>query len=302
MGTDSLESGPSYVKSTLLTSSKYTNVTSGQNVVVNKQGDDAVILTTSMGTRCTLTQTDIAFQGGLVHVVDNLLIPPARLPDTTEAFRIPSFLGGLWAADLMPEIAERKNVTIFAPQNEALELVGGSLDDMNEETLKKIMGYHIVPNKVLVSSALTNTTILDTLTKDASLRIRVAGNNKYVNSAQIVQPDILIANGILHIISNVLNPEAEAVTPDPDIGTQPPVFPVSEAPDVFTSDLPCTTDCPTTTATSTPGEAAVTTTASSSADLSTSSSEDAAGPSRPTPTFAAAALGMLGLGAGMAFF
>lgn len=100
----------------------------------------------------------------------------------------------------------------------------------------------------------------------------------------------------------MLNPEAEAVTPDPDVGTQPPVFPVSEAPNVFTSDLPCTTDCPTT-ATPTPGEASSTATSSSDEeDLATSSSEDAAGLSRPTPAFAGAALGMLGLGAGMAFF
>jgi uncharacterized surface protein with fasciclin (FAS1) repeats len=255
-----------------------------------------------MGTRCTLLETDIVFQGGLIHIVDNLLIPPARLDKTTDAFQLPSFLGALYAADLMPEVAEHKNVTIFAPQNKALSLVGGSLDNLDKEELKRVMGYHVVPNQVLVSSSLSNNSMLETLADDAagnplSLRVLAEGNNRFINSAQIVQPDILIANGILHIVANVVNPEAIAVTPNPDIPTQAPVFPVSEEPGVFTSDLPCTTDCPVTT-TPTPQRSSDDGFATTSSDLFTSDSEDAALPARPT-AFAGVALGALGLGAGV---
>jgi uncharacterized surface protein with fasciclin (FAS1) repeats len=256
-----------------------------------------------MGTRCTLLETDIVFKGGLIHIVDSLLIPPARLGETSHAFQLPSFLGALHAADLMPGIAERKNVTIFAPQNKALSLVGGSLDNLDQEELKRVMGYHIVPNQVLVSSSLSNNSLLETLAEDAagnalSLRVFSEGNNRFINSAQIVQPDILIANGILHIIANVVNPEALAVTPNPDIGTQPPVFPVSEEPGVFTSDLPCTTDCPVTT-TPTPESSADDASATTSSDIFTTDSEDAALPARPTAVLAGAALGALGFGAGV---
>lgn len=302
-----LEAGPSYVKSSLLTDSTYTNVTSGQNVVINKSGDDNVVLTTSMGTRCTLIDSDIVFKGGLIHVVDNLLIPPARLDETTDAFKLPSFLGALYAADMMPDVAERKNVTIFAPQDQALGLVGGSLDNLDDEELQRVMGYHVVPNQVLVSSALENNALLETLAEDdagnpISLQVRADGNNKYINSAQIVQPDILIANGILHIIANVVNPEVVAVTPIPDMGTQPPVFPISEEAGVFTSDLPCTTDCPVTT-TPTPRTSSEENEASeTTSDIFTSESEDAARPARPTAAFAGAVLGALGLGAGVVLF
>ncbi|KAK0387790.1 hypothetical protein NLU13_4035 [Sarocladium strictum] len=297
-----LEAGPSYVKSTLLKDSTYTNVTSGQNVVINKSGDDVVVLTTSMGTRCTVLETDIVFQGGLIHIVDNLLIPPARLDRTTDAFKLPSFLGALHAADLMPGIAEHKNVTIFAPQDKALGLVGGTLENLDQEALRRVMNYHVVPNQVLVSSSLLNNSLLDTLAEDAAgqtlpLRVFSEGNSKYINSAQVVQPDILIANGILHIISNVVNPEAFAVTPNPAIGTQPPVFPVSEEAGVFTSDLPCTTNCPVTT-TPTPQSSSADASTTTS-DIFTSESEDAARPARPTGAFSGAAIGALGLGAGM---
>lgn len=266
---------------------------------MTKQPGDVVVFTTSIGTRCTLVESDIVFQGGLIHIVDNLLIPPARLRRTADAFRVTSFLGGLYAADLMPEMEDRRNVTIFAPQDQAFDLVGGSLDQLDNETLARIMGYHVVPNQVLVSSSLSNGSRLDTLAGDAadSVMVRQAGNNKYINSAQIVQPDILLANGIMHIISNVLNPDVAAAVPDPDIGTQPPVFAVSTEVDVFTSDLPCTVSCPVTT-TSTPegvSTEAATTTSTSSIFSSTS---DGAG-ALATAHVAGAALGMIGVGAGM---
>lgn len=290
--TMSMEIGPTLVHQTLLTNSVYTNVTSGQNVLVNKQAGDVVIFTTSTGTRCTLEKGDIEFQGGLIQIVDNLLIPPAELGKTSEAFGISSFLGGLYAADLMPNAAERKNVTIFAPQNKAFEEVGGSLEGLDVEALARVLGYHVVPDQILVSSALINGTQLKALSSD-TLVIRQAGNNKYVNSAQIVQPDILIANGILHLISNVLNPDAKEIIPDPEKPVQGEVFPVSEVNDVFTSALPCSVDCP---VTSTSAGAKGTTTT----EMKTRTSEGLG--ARCTGVIAGAAFGVMGVGAGMALF
>ncbi|UNI13807.1 hypothetical protein JDV02_000513 [Purpureocillium takamizusanense] len=305
VSTKDLETGPTVVKKTLLTDSKYTNVTSGQNVLINKQPGDVVVFTTSMGTRCTLVEADIAFQGGLIQVVDNLLIPPARIDKTSEAFKVSSFLGALYAAKLMPDLAYRKNVTIFAPQDEAFAVVGGGLEKLDAKKLARVMGYHVVVDQVIVSSAFSNATKLPTLASDGSsseaVTVRVAGNNKYVNSAQIVQPDILIANGILHLVSDVLNPDANAAAPNPTLGTQVPAFPVSSAKDAFTSALPCTKDCPvTTTAAGTDASGAATATTSSTSFRS-SSSKGGATLAKPTGgVIGAAAMGLLGVGAGMA--
>ncbi|KAJ6446820.1 fasciclin domain-containing protein [Purpureocillium lavendulum] len=301
-----LETGPTVVKKTLLTDSKYTNVTSGQNVLVNKQPGDVVVFTTSMGTRCTLVEGDIAFQGGLIQVVDNLLIPPARLDKTSEAFKVSSFLGALYAAKLMPDLAYRKNVTIFAPQDEAFALVGGGLEKLDAQKLSRVMGYHVVTDQVLVSSAFSNGTKLATLAKSGGdsekVTVRIAGNNKYVNSAQIVQPDILIANGILHLVSDVLNPDAGSEAPNPTLGTQVPVFPVSSVKDAFTSALPCSTDCPVTTTTAGGSDASGAATATtSSSSFRSSSSKGGAMPARATGgVMGAAAIGLLGVGAGVA--
>jgi len=287
----------------MLTNSAYTNVTTGQGVLINKQGDSAFFIS-GQGSRSTVTDSDMTFTGGLIHIVDNLLIPPTQIDKTAQAFQAKSFLGSLYAANLMPDIAYAKNVTIFAPSNDAFKSVGGTLQDLNATKLARIMSYHVIPNQVLDSKTLTNGTQYATLAGDpsglrkAQLTIRQSGNNKYANSAQIVQPDILLANGVMHIISNVLNPDAEYVSPNPKIAAQPPVFAVSTAPGAFTSALPCTTDCPVTTTSG--GDASTTGTATTSTRSVSHSTSRGNGP-RCTARVAGAAMGMLGLGAGMAF-
>ncbi|KAG5944550.1 hypothetical protein E4U53_006873 [Claviceps sorghi] len=270
-----LQEGPTYFETTMLTNSAYTNVTTGQGVLINKQGDSAFFIS-GQGSRSTVTDSDMTFAGGLIHIVDNLLIPPSQIDKTAEAFQAKSFLGSLYAAKLMPDIAYSKNVTIFAPSNEAFKAVGGTLQHLNATKLARIMSYHVIPNQVLDAKALTNGTTYSTLAKDASglraaqLTIRQSGNNKYANSAQIVQPDILLANGVMHLIGNVLNPDAEYVLPNPKIAAQPPVFAVSTAPGAFTTALPCTTNCP------------VTTTSDADAATSTGATTTARSPSHST--------------------
>ncbi|GAO16057.1 hypothetical protein UVI_02054020 [Ustilaginoidea virens] len=294
-----LAEGPTYFETTSLTNPAYTNVTSGQGVLINKQGDSAIFIS-GQGTRCSVTKSDIPFAGGLVQIVDNLLVPPTQLDKTAQAFRAVSFLGSLYAAKLMPDIAYRQNVTIFAPSNDAFKLVGGGLAGLNATQLARIIKYHVIPNQVLDSHLLTNGTNYTTLAMDASgmnpahLTIRQDGNNKYANTAQIIQPDILLANGVMHLIGSVLNPDVGNIVPNPDIATQPPVYPVSTASGVFTSALPCTTNCPVTTS----DEATPTATATTS--LLFSSSSHGAGPRCTAQAVGAAALGAIGLGAGMA--
>ncbi|KGQ06835.1 Periostin [Beauveria bassiana D1-5] len=251
----------------------------------------------------------IAFSGGRIHVIDNLLIPPAPLRATAATFRAQSFLAALYAAGLMPDVDDRRNVTVFAPRDAAMDLVGGSLEAAlqgrgGKAALARVMGYHVVPGRILSSTDLVNGTVLTTLSGGSNatsgggggnprLVVRQAGNDKFVNSAKIVQPDILLANGIMHLVADVLNPDAPSATPDPTLASQPPVFPVSVASSPFASALPCTSDCPTSTSAAT-ASSTTTTTASSGGGKPTSSKNG--GIPKPTAHAAAAALGVLGAG------
>lgn len=265
-------------------------------MLISVGGDGTTIITSGLGSRCTVTNRDVAFQGGFVQVVDNFLIQPADLRKTSSAFHVDSFVGALYAGGVMPSVSSRPDVTIFAAQEAAMDLVGGTLQTLDATTLSNVAKYHVVPGQVLSLAMLTNATTLDTLLPGNKVMIRQAGNNKYVNAAQIVQPDILLANGIMHIISDVLNPAAAAEVPDPAKGTQAPAFATSKVENPFTSALPCTTNCPQpTTAVSSGASAAASTTATSSSQIATSTKSGLA--PRKTGNVVGA---VVGLGLGMA--
>lgn len=291
------------MRPTLLMDPKFTNVTSGQNILIAKQNNEIVFMS-GMGNRVVLVDNDIPFQGGIIHIVDNLLTPPSPIRQTALNFQLNSFLGGLFETHIMPKLSGEKNVTIFAPTDHSLRYVGGSLENADDETLENIMAYHVVPNQVISSTHLANGTKLETMAKDSSgnpemIVVRQLTNNLYINSAQVQQTDILLANGIMHIISNVLNPEDDSVIPNPTLWSQPAVFPESKVElNPFTSAIPCTANCPVTktpvktthaptpTPTATPKKTSM---------HSTRSSEGWA-PARATVHVAGAALGIMGAG------
>ncbi|KAH7235822.1 FAS1 domain-containing protein [Fusarium tricinctum] len=291
-----LKAGPAYVKPTLLLNPKWSNVTAGQNILINKQPDD-VIFSTRLGNRATVINYDIEFQGGLIQIVDSLLIPPSGIVQVLMASKVESFLGGLFKSGIMPDLGDRQDITVFAPRDQAMERVGSALGGLTPKDLARVMGYHIVPGKVLVSTDLDNATSLKTLSGEETM-IRQIGNEKYVNSAKIVTTDILISNGILHIISNVNNPQDADAAPNPSLWLQPPVFKSAEVDNVFQSAIPCTESCPVTnTPAPTPDDAA--NNAVETPWFTTRSSKGVAA-ARATGHIAGAALGIMGVGAGMA--
>jgi len=232
---------------TLLQSTEYTNVTGGQVVENVKQSGDVVVFVSGQGSRSTLTQADLKFTGGVVQVIDSLLIPPSNLSDTTFAFNLTSFEGALYASNVMGAVANQPNVTIFAPANEAFQNLGPAITSMTSDELAQVMDYTIIP-QIVYSPSLTNGTKF--LAQDGTnITVLHSGNNVYINSAQLLTSDILIANGVVHIIDNVLNPQGPGAVPNPQIASQAPVFASATAvyslP--FTSAIPCTSDCPTST-------------------------------------------------------
>ncbi|KAM0323683.1 hypothetical protein ACHAQA_008618 [Verticillium albo-atrum] len=294
VATNALVPGPSVFSPSLLTSSAWTNVSTGQNVVLARQPGDVVVFTSAEGARTTRTRGDIPFAGGLIQIIDNLLVPPTRLEDTLQAFGLEAFLGALYASDLLSVAAEDEDVTIFAPRDEAFRRVGASLDSLGADELHAFVRYHIVRGRVAASAALTNGSRLATV-EGGRIGVRRSGNNLFVNAAQVVQPDILIANGVVHIIDNVLNPEADAAVPNPNVVSQAPAWSAGGGDGTpFTSAIPCSEDCPTTSSEAAPRTATATATTTEGGGQP-SESPDAAG--KGLDAGSAALAGLVGVGA-----
>ena len=290
ISTTSLKPGDTLFASTLLTDPAYTNVTGGQKVIITKQPGNDVVVTSGAATRSTITTTDVAFTDGLLQVVDSVLVTPTGLDVTARSAYtdLTAFLGALYTTDLITEFATTANITLFVPRNAGFQLLAGTLSGLDKAALTKILRYHLVPGNVAQSADLKNGTALKT-SAGPTIKITRFNNNIYVDSAQIVQTDILIANGVVQMIDNVLSPDKADARPDVSKQTQAPVFTPSGSsatgtavPTPFASALPCTADCPVSGST---GKGGV---------RSTSSSGFAA-PARCTGV-----VGMAGAGVGMA--
>lgn len=192
---------------TLLQNSTYSNVTGGQVVEAIMIGNETVFYS-GLLMNATVTEADQNFTGGVIHIVDQVLVVPANVYDTAGAANLTSLRGAANATNLLDTVNETPDITIFAPTNEAFNLVGDSLESLSEEDLANVLGYHVVAGTVGYSSTLENGTTLEA-SNGGSLEITIDANGTvFVNSARVVTPNVLVANGVVHVIDNVLNPES----------------------------------------------------------------------------------------------
>jgi uncharacterized surface protein with fasciclin (FAS1) repeats len=224
---------------TLLTDKMYTNVTGGQ-VVHAKTEDDKVVFFTGNLSNSTVTTANVNFTGGVIHIIDNVLTIPGAVSDIATAAGLTSVRGALVSANLVDTVNTTPDVTVFAPTNDAFKNIGSALPNLSADDLTKILTYHVIAGTVGYSTSLANGTSIATV-NGANVTITVGDDGIFVNNAKVVVADVLVANGVVHVIDEVLNPNnATAANPDDNDDDGEPAFegatPVSEAP--FTSGQP----------------------------------------------------------------
>ncbi|ERF75420.1 hypothetical protein EPUS_00213 [Endocarpon pusillum Z07020] len=238
----------SFIPTTLMNTS-YTNVTGGQVVKAVLTGDN-VVFSSGLLTNSTVTQADVTFDSGVIHIIDRLLTVPANVSTTAVAANLTSLVGAVTTAELAEAVDTTPNVTIFAPTNEAFQSIGSALGSISTEDLASILTYHVVSGTVGYSSILSNTTL--TTLNDADVTISIVDGAVFVNSARVVMADVLVANGVVHVIDNVLNPANATATPDATMSTQMPAFSGASS----ASEVPYTSNVPTPTGPAATGGAA----------------------------------------------
>ena len=226
---------------TWLVDAASTNVSGGQRVGVVVQGEKDVIFVSGTGTRSNVDQADIGFSGGTLHVINMPVIPPQNFRATAEVFNLTAFLGAVYQNSSIAQLVEdQHDITIFAPSNDALQAVGSTVIALSNENLSILVQYHILVTEddPYYTTSLTNGSVWTTL-QGGSLIVRMASNSIFINSARVLQSDLLVANGVMHVLDSVLNPNETAALPNPALPTQQPALTGSGIVDTpFTSDIP----------------------------------------------------------------
>lgn len=222
------------------------------------------------------------FAGGVIHIIDHFLVLPNNLTNTAVQINLQSAVGALQVTNLSQPLDLMSDVTVFLPDNAAFQAVGASIATSSIADLTRILEYHVVNGSVLYSTSLMNGSTL-TAMNGIGLDITMEDGDIFVNSAKVLTPNVLVGNGVVHVIDNVLNPGNRTAVPNTSASTQAPAFTDASS----ASDVPFTSGVATATSSIyTEGPSSAT---SAAATSPTPSSSNIAAP-RQTGAMAAAAL------------
>ncbi len=225
---------------TALQPPQFANVTGGQVIQVKADGQRIAIYSGLLQT-AMFTGNTANFTGGVLEVIDHVLTVPQNISTTAVELNLTSAAGALTQAGLVETVDYLSDVTVFVPNNAAFQAIGSALPNLTIEDLTSILTYHVVQGTVGYSSLLTNGTSLPTV-QGTNLTVTIEGDSVFVNSARVVVPDVLVANGVVHVIDAVLNPMNATAAPNPSAsGNSGPAFAGASS----ASDVPYTSGVPT---------------------------------------------------------
>jgi uncharacterized surface protein with fasciclin (FAS1) repeats len=200
-----ITSGPSPFIHTLLEDRTYVNITGGQ-VVHATSVNDTVTFYSGYNLPSRVTEADIAFDGGYIHIIDAPLTVPANITTTALYSNLTSLIGATeFAAFPWDDWA---NATFFAPTNEAFARIGSAFADLSQDGLHTILMYHVINDTTPVyTSRIDHAEWISTTGTNVTWTYPIEeGETIYVNEAAILVPDVIVAGGVMHILDKYILP------------------------------------------------------------------------------------------------
>jgi uncharacterized surface protein with fasciclin (FAS1) repeats len=114
----------------------------------------------------------------------------------------------LKAADLVDTLSAEGPYTVFAPTNAAFAKLPKAtlaklLKPENQEQLKKVLTYHVVPGTV-TSKQLKSGSVATV--EGSNITVKIKGKKVMINNANVIIADVKASNGVIHAIDTVLMP------------------------------------------------------------------------------------------------
>ncbi|KAL1921550.1 uncharacterized protein VTP21DRAFT_11266 [Calcarisporiella thermophila] len=160
--------------------------------------------------KARIVQSDLETSSGVVQVVDKVLMIPQNVSTTAALAKNEAFVKAITEKNLSSVINTLEGVTVFVPTNEALSKVLNSSSTMNDTVVANLLKYHVIHPQVYYSPDLTNNTNITTvqggsltvINQDNKVILRDANNNQ----VNVVMPNLITSNGVIHVIDGVLTP------------------------------------------------------------------------------------------------
>lgn len=184
----------------------------GQNLTLLFDTSDGV----RINDRADVVTADLRATNGIVHVIDTVLLPMNAV-DAATAAGLTGLLTAVGAAADLPgdtsvadALQAQQPYTIFAPTNAAFEPVLAM--DLPATTVRDVLLFHVLnpatfTTPVLSTALPAGTTELATL-NGATATLNTTVTPPTIEGARIVATDIVVTNGVIHLIDAVILPPA----------------------------------------------------------------------------------------------
>ncbi len=156
---------------------------------------------------------DIYTSNGVIHVIDEVILPPSNIVDTAVADgRFTTLVAAVQAAGLAETLSGEGPFTVFAPTDDAFaKLPAGTVEALlaDPEALTNILLYHVADGREMAADVLGMEKVATLQGK--SIMVKQDMGNVYLDDAQVLITDILTSNGVIHVIDTVLIPPLDIV-------------------------------------------------------------------------------------------
>ena len=159
-----------------------------------------------------VVSTDIRCSNGVIHVIDQVLLPSEKnIPATAaSAGTFKTLLAAAEAAGLVDALSADGPLTVFAPTDEAFaklprDTIANLLKPENKHQLIAILKYHVVAGRNFSSDLLDAKSA--TSLQGGELDVSVTKGGATVEGAKLLTTDIDASNGVIHVIDTVLLPK-----------------------------------------------------------------------------------------------
>ncbi len=137
-------------------------------------------------------------------------VKPDIVDTAVSAGSFTTLVAALEGANLVDTLKGDGPFTVFAPTDEAFaKLPEGTVAELlkpeNKDKLTAILTYHVVPGKVLASDV-ANMKLAKTV-NGKSLSIDADASGVRIDNANVAKADIITANGVIHVIDEVVIPQ-----------------------------------------------------------------------------------------------
>lgn len=159
-----------------------------------------------------VTQTDLIADNGVIHVIDNVILPPSQniveiASGNSDFSTLVSLVAGAGLVETLSDV--NADYTVFAPTNAAFEKLFETVDpaSLTAEQISGILLYHVIPGNVF-STDLANGDVTTangaSVTVDLSSGVVIKGANSA--GSNVTAANLKATNGVVHVIDTVLLP------------------------------------------------------------------------------------------------